>query len=168
MRRVVLRAPETDRKIVEIPTSVGDLDKTPNGKVYRTTDTVITYPNNVALPLDLSGTLARMSQDGTGLVADYAGLYLVTFNIDWATAPPGPYFGYGPPSNTLRTTAVYVNGVVQGYATNGSSPASSDFGTAIIRLAAGDTVRVYGYNNDPAPNTGFITSGALQAVMLAP
>ena len=168
MRRVVLRAPETDRKIVEIPTSVGDLDKTPNGRVYRTADTVITYPNNVALPLDLSGTLTRISRDGTGLVVDSAGLYILSYNIDWATAPPGPYAGYVPPSNTLRTTAVYVNGVVQGYATNGSIPASSDFGTTILRLAAGDTVQVYGYNNDPAPNTGFITGGSLHAVMLAP
>ena len=172
MRRVVLRAPETDRKIVEIPTSVGDLDKTPMGKASYSGDGNSAIPSGMSaeIPCPTLSESVRMGSDGTGLVISEPGLYLVTYSLEWYTPLVGPMVGWVPPNPANRVVALNLNSTPVAYAQASSVVVGVDAGTYIVRCIAGDTLRVFAANNAPAPppNTGTYIRAYVHAVMLAP
>jgi len=173
MKRVIVRTPETDRKLITIPTSLADLSDTPTGKAYYVGDGNAAIPNgfDVDVPCPSSSDLVEMSADGTGLVISTAALYLVTFSISWANGPLiGPMVGWQAPTPANRRVSLYVNGAYVAAAQTSSVVVGTDAGSIIIRLAAGDTVRVHATNNDPAPppNTGIYDAAQVTAVAVAP
>ena len=172
MKQVIVRTPETDRKLITIPTSLADLSDTPTGKAYYEGDGNSAIPNgfNVDVPCPSSSDLVEMSADGTGLVISTAALYLVTFSISWWTPLAGPMVGWQAPTPANRDVSLYVNGTRVAAAQTSSVVVGTDAGSTVIRLAAGDTVRVRATNNDPAPppNTGTYIAAQVTAVAVAP
>lgn len=167
MRKVILRAPETDRKLVEIPTSLGDLldygASHAHGFGTVSTTAIIEPFTSENLSFDTTSELDNVT-GGTTLTADVAGLYLCIVTIHW---------GFGAVDPVDREFGISKNGaasfeqslrIVDDNARVGSY-FSDDQGSFIVRLAVGDTVqpRVQDYSGVASEATA-----VLQMVKLAP
>jgi len=143
MRKVILRAPETDRKLVEIPTSLGDLldygdsHASANGTV--TTPRIVEPFTSYNLSFDTTSDLDNVT-GGTALTADVAGLFLCIVTVHWtfgAVDPVDREFGIaknGAAAFEQSLRVVNDN-------TAAGSYSSDDQGSFIVRLAVGDTVQ---------------------------
>ena len=172
MKTYILRAPETDRKKVLVPTRLSDLtdyaDSIAHGKAVTETDAVVT-PGAAAAAIALGTTseLRNVVASGNGLAPEVAGLFLITFSVLWFSPLGGTYAGTVAPPPAQRIVDVYVNGAYLATATASGFTDGNDIGTVIARLAANDVVEVYAANNAGA-GTGTYTHAELFIAKLAP
>lgn len=143
MRRVVLRAPETDRKIVEIPARLGDLTDWATSYATGTGDQSTT---NIVEPFTsenatLDGTSELVNVTGsTVLTVTTPGYYLVIVTVSWV------YSVVGAPVLTRRIgfskngAASFEASLLQDNDSTGTQT-FDDQASFMVRLAAGDTVQ---------------------------
>lgn len=161
MKTVIVRTPETDRKLLEIPTKLSDLtDKDGNaitevvglarltagtkvpGSTFRDTSVAFQFDD---WPIEKNVTTVK-----GGFVVPAAGLYMVAVNVDWVRggtiAAPN-----APPTAASRTSVVLINDdTTSAYVLDKSDfnngvtfIRAKDSGTFTIPLEAGDSVKVY-------------------------
>jgi hypothetical protein len=162
MRQVVLRAPETDRKLVEIPSELGDLTDyaVAHGSAIQASST--TAENATAHTLSLANftELEGMSDSGSGsfLIA-VAGLYIMVASVVWDWQTPGAI---------ARQIRFMVNGrsAANLFLNSTVGDLQTDQFTYIYRLAVGDTVTVGVTNFNGGNSTTALAS--LQLARVAP
>lgn len=170
MKNYILRAPETDRKKVPVPTLLTDLDDYAEGHV---TGKAVTDPYDsagntgasITQDLNEASELVACTSDGTGLTVTYGGLFVITASVLWiqggVPAAPTPRA-----STLLRSSGVAVGGVGIGTLTNAPTDIGPDSGTFMQRLAAGDQVTIVAASTDGASEGRLIAQ--LSLVKVAP
>lgn len=169
MKKHILRAPQTDRYALNVPTSAADLADTAVGDVsFRKLTCAVLAPGTnavIACPTTVAAT--GMTADGTGLAVTSPGLYLVTFSVTWASPAFGTHVGTIAPQSSLRTVNLDQNASNVATAATSGERNGTDRGTVLVRCAAGDTLQVHAANNDGA-GTGTYSDASVQALLVAP
>lgn len=181
MKKVIVRAPETDRKLLSIPDSVFDFDDyvvpvpfVPtyvHGTVYsNNSQGVFEFGVWDTLVLNSSSNVSGTTADGTGITinAGNAGLYLVIFRVKWEL---------GDDSKFVRSLRIRKNGATTelevpfaGYTMN----PHTDTAACLLRLAANDALTLQAYVTQSVNMAstgdvmGEITSATLEVAWLAP
>lgn len=175
MKNIIVRTPETDRKLVEIPERLGDL-RDPDGvsivevvglaRLIAGTEVSgsLFRDTPAAFPFDDWPLMRNVTVVEGGFTVTAAGLYMVNVNVDWVTGgtipAPDP-----PPIAAARLSAVIINDSAEQYLldkadyTVGTSKRGRDSGTFTLPLEAGDSVKVYlswASSIDPTTNGGDI------------
>lgn len=167
MRRVIVRTPETDRKLVEIPTKLTELDDYAGSIAHGTGEVTTT---NIVEPFTSENssfdTTNEVVNMGTGpeLTAQVAGLYLCIVTVRWALDAVNPqdrYIGISKNGASSFEEYLYINdNNAAGVAKN-----TDDQASFLIRLAVGDTVQPRVQN----PTAGaYEHTATLQVVRVAP
>lgn len=163
MKTVIVRTPETDRKLVEIPTQLSDLEDSPaneagrcEGKVEFTDPTCITGGAGWFSPTLVEDYLTNATAITGGISPNFGGLFMVKFSALWASVLPPMGGGCSAALANERGTRLLLNGdVVDGAVVGGGG---FDSGGLALRMEAGDQLSV-------EVNAG-ATGGGLAAVSL--
>ncbi len=170
MKKYILRAPETDRKGVDVPTLLTDLtdyaDSIAHGKAVSTPyHNVGNTGAYLTVNLDTASELINVTSDAVGLTVGKDGLYLILASTTWLIGGtiPGPT----PRASTLlRHSAVTVNGVASGTLTNAPTDDGVDAGSFLLRLAAANYVTITAASTDGTSEGRLI--GSISLTKIAP
>lgn len=171
MKTYILRSPETDRKGVNIPNLLNDLDDYGDSNAHGTAEAgegvVTPGAATAAISLGTTSELYNVVAGGSGLSPGVDGMYMLMFGVQWSTPLFGPHAGTVAPQPTLRLVEVWLNGAYLASASISAFVDGNDSGSLMARLTAGDILEVYAANNDGA-GTGTYASARLQIAKIAP
>lgn len=180
MRTEILRSPETDRKRVEIPNLLTDMNdyasRMAAGRVSATglpdpmcplfqqpfaTQTYGSPAAELVLP-DFDTSSVGVTQGPNGLIVPAAGLYLITAVVGWnsysancgmsSISPPGPGLAIAYILAGSSASTPLVDGISL---------------TAILPMEAGDEARISVLNNDSVNTVGPILYASLALARIA-
>lgn len=159
MKTVIVRTPETDRKLLEIPDRVSDLTNDDGEQVVEvvglaklTAGTEVagnTFMDSfVEFPFDDWPLEKNVTRVDGGFQVPASGLYMISANVDWVrggtiSSPDDP------PVAASRLGALVVNGTdiypldKTDYILGLSVGRARDSGSLTLPLEAGDTVQVF-------------------------
>lgn len=158
----IVRAPTTDRYLLEVPTSALDLTDYGVGAAIGTVTTNVTAANasDEVLDLEAGSELANFTLLGGVLVPSVAGLYNCAIDVQWDFDSGG---------SIKRILTAWVNGADAGSLTFYGTVASlqTDQFTTMLRLAAGDTVTIR-CSQDGGGNTSEVTTANIRLAYVSP
>lgn len=166
MKEYIVRAPQTDRLKISVPTQLDELND-PSGSLLvshatgSTTGSTAVEPFAIQpLNLDTYGELVGASSDSGKIAVSVAGWFLIIATAQWGVGGSSPV--------TERGIHIYVNGSsVSELRMNGPIDSMhSDQFSLMFRLAAGDIVQVYAKNYTGALFA--VETSRLQLARLAP
>lgn len=159
MKTVILRSPETDRKLVEIPSRLSDLEDedgvpfVPVTGLARLIAGTYVYgslfmDSPTAFPFDEWPLERNVTQVEGGFAVGAAGLYMITVNVDWED--DGNLMAPGkPPTAAARQGYLSVNDGTDIYFLDKADYGvgtpffrGKDSGSYTLSLEADDTVKV--------------------------
>ena len=166
MKEYIVRAPQTDRLKISVPTQLDELND-PSGSLLvshatgQTTGSTNVEPFAIQpLTLDTYGELVGSAPSSGKIAVSVAGWFLAIATMQW---------GFGGSSPMIdRSIHIYVNGASVGeLRMNGpiDAPHSDQF-SLMFRLAAGDIVQAYAQNYGGTLIT--VDASRLQLARLAP
>lgn len=183
MKTVIVRTPETDRKLIEIPTGISDLDD-PAGTRITVVTALARLVDEVAgsgfrdvsapVPFDFWDSENNVTRVTGGFVVGAAGLYIINAEANWESVSFGPSAG-NHPNEASRASAVVVNGTdyyflnKSDYGAGGAFARGKDAGTQVLSLAEGDEVVLelsWDSTIDTVASGGDVTSASLHLYRL--
>lgn len=151
MRKYVLRSPETDRALVNVPD---------HAYGYGASPTLIALPDGTGAALGLAPTTVTppspimykvTNGEALGFTLQTTGLYLVTVRVRWQFSAPG---------SVTRTVGVARNGsaILTPAVTSTVGADTTDYATLMFLFEAGESISGYAFNTNGGGGTQVISS----------